>query len=251
MKRIFLLVLIFSTICFFNGCVTLSSYSNKLNKIKIGMTKDEVIKIIGNPKETAANEYNDEIWEYSQNVWGLDGTNPAFNRDMYTIIMFYEDKVIEVLKDSYINMTNINWKDSQGFIKAQRAKDEAEAKKLGYPSVEAYNEVVKRQSFGNFITQLSFGVGIPFVKGDVFNVPAGMLIGIERNDTNKGIIYLVRLSANASSKAIYILTTNELKIINSSDGSIIYETLKLKYKQPAQYRQGVQNINSWLFEKIK
>ena len=66
------------------------------------------------------------------------------------------------------------------------------AKELGYPSVEAYYQVVKRQSFGNLMALLLYNTGIPFSKGDIITVPAGMLMGIDRKNDGKKIIEKIK-----------------------------------------------------------
>jgi outer membrane protein assembly factor BamE (lipoprotein component of BamABCDE complex) len=234
-KRIAYIVL---TVCFFSGCTTYSNYSGKLKKVNVGMTRTEVLNLMGNPNDKQVDNYGDEAWQYFEHV-----SVPSMG--IYTVIMFYNDKVTEISSDD--RPMRISWEKSPGFIKTKRTEDETKAKELGYPSVEAYNEAVKRQSFGNLMTLLLYNNGIPFSKGDIITVPAGMLIGIDRQNDGKKINYLVQITGNPDSRAIYIVSTHELQIY----GNVIREPLKLKYIQPVQYKDGLQNINSWAFEIIK
>jgi len=231
-KRIVYIVL---TVCFFNSCTTYS----KFEKVNVGMTKTEVLNLMGNPDDKENDNYGDEAWQYSSH-------NLLQSWNFYTVIMFYNDKVTEISFDN--RPIPISWEKSPGFIKAKRTEDEAKAKELGYPSVEAYNEAVKRQSFGNLATLMSLGMGIPFKKGDVIIVPAGVLVGISMENENGKIVYLVGMASDAGSgKAIYILSSRELKTYGNS----IVEKLKLKCRQPAKYKKGLHIDNTWLFERIE
>ncbi|HOD15437.1 MAG TPA: outer membrane protein assembly factor BamE [Spirochaetota bacterium] len=235
-KRIGYIVL---TVCFFSSCTTYLDmisrrlYSDKLNKVNVGMTKTEVLNLMGSPNDKQADNYGDEAWQY-------------FKMGIYTVIMFYNDKVTEISSNKN-TQGRIDWEKSSGFIKAKRTEDEVKAKELGYPSVEAYYQVVKRQSFGNLMALLLYNTGIPFSKGDIITVPAGMLMGIDRKNDGKKINYLVQITGNPDSRAIYIVSTRELQTY----GNVIREPLKLKYIQPVQYKDGLQIINSWAFEIIK
>ncbi|HPV43418.1 MAG TPA: outer membrane protein assembly factor BamE [Spirochaetota bacterium] len=233
-KRIVYIVL---TVCLFNSCTTYQNYSDKIKKVNVGMTKTEVLDLMGNPDDKQIDNYGDEAWQYGTRVWDPSNVNMV----MFTLIMFYNDKVTEISSDD--RPLRISWEKSPGFIKAKRTEDEAKAKELGYPSVEAY----KRQSFGNLMTLLLYNNGIPFSKGDIITVPAGILIGIDRQNDGKKINYLVQITGNPDSRAIYIVSTRELQIY----GNVIREPLKLKYIQPVQYKDGLQIINSWAFEIIK
>ncbi len=56
MKRIFFIC----SCLFLMGCTTMISATNKLN---IGMSKQEVIGVLGEPQSSKASE-NEEVWEY-------------------------------------------------------------------------------------------------------------------------------------------------------------------------------------------
>jgi outer membrane protein assembly factor BamE (lipoprotein component of BamABCDE complex) len=129
-KRIAYIVL---TLCFFSSCTTYSNYSDKLNKVNVGMTKTEVLNLMGNPNDKNVDDYGDEAWQFARHVL-------VPSRDIYTIIMFYNDRVTAVSSDD--TRMRIDWEKSPGFIKAKHTEDEAKAKELGYPSVEAYNKAV-------------------------------------------------------------------------------------------------------------
>jgi outer membrane protein assembly factor BamE (lipoprotein component of BamABCDE complex) len=235
-KRIAYIVLIG---CLFIGCTTYQNYSDKLKKVNVGMTKIEVLNLMGNPNDKQVDNYGDEAWLYGTRVW-----DPSKGyMDICTLVMFYNDKVTEISSDKKM----IHMENAPGFIEAKRTEDEAKAKEFGYPSVEAYNEAIKRQSFGNLMTLLLYNKGIPFSKGDIITVPAGMLVGIDRKNDGKKINYLVQITGNPDSRAIYTVSTRELQIY----GNVIREPLKLKYIQPVQYKEGLQIINSWAFEIIK
>jgi hypothetical protein len=81
MKRIFILLLVLGLLA---GCAT----ARLMNRISLGMTKDEVIKTIGQPGTTKANSNGTQILEYIL-YNSYDGLN-----EQYWVIL-KEGKVVQ------------------------------------------------------------------------------------------------------------------------------------------------------------
>jgi hypothetical protein len=140
----------------------------------------------------------------------------------------------------------------------QKEQDEAKAKQLGYASVDDYYRALKRQSSENFRAHIgyelgSFNSGIPFVKGDVFNIEKDSIAAVDRDDTPDGIMYLAKIWSYTylPGRAFYIITDREFLFAPYSQYNLIYEPMKLKYIGTAQYTQGrVHTVNTWVFLRI-
>ena len=59
MKKLLMLVLCLGLA----GCATVPSFGQKSTMLRVGMTKSEVIQILGNPKTTSVQKLEDEIQE--------------------------------------------------------------------------------------------------------------------------------------------------------------------------------------------
>lgn len=83
------------------GCAIQETYDNrqKINQLRIGMTKEQVKKIMGEPlsKESYATP---RVWYYyTKNQW-FDG---AVTRDETTPVVFNDDGVLEGWGTEYLN----------------------------------------------------------------------------------------------------------------------------------------------------
>jgi hypothetical protein len=132
---------------------------------------------------------------------------------------------------------------------AKRNRDEAKAKELGYSSVNDYYRALNRQTVRNFMTYIqagSYGAGIPFVKGDVFNLPEGTLVAFNKQYTDNGIIYTAGITGDNTGigQNIYVISSSELQIIfHQMYGNIIYEPMQLKFLGQDQGGLLFQKIN--------
>jgi hypothetical protein len=164
------------------------------------------------------------------------------------LIDHYRSYLDELLGDPEFIALSETLRDANDAEIAGKAAVEAYAKKLGYPSTEAYYEAARRQSHKNFLNNI-FDIqdAIPFQKGDVFNLPGLFYTAVDRFDEYDSIIYLVR-QLSGIGIAFYVKTNRELSFFTNY---AIREPMVLKYIGPAEYIQGrVQRVDSWLFEKI-
>lgn len=120
-------------------------------------------------------------------------------------------------------------------------------------SVNAQNQTddAKRQSFGNLAVHLLYDTGVPFQQGDTIEVLAGMFDCIGWDCNGDGYIYTVQLHGNPGSKWLCVVSTRELCLMDTGDGAIVFEILKLKYIKPVKYKSNTQMVDSWKFEVVQ
>ena len=90
MKKIWVFVLLVILGVCFTGCATTTS-SKHLRKISLGMTKDEVIKVLGEPavsRGAIKNKYNQvvEVWEYTLALPSHDSAGQIIGKSVLTFI---------------------------------------------------------------------------------------------------------------------------------------------------------------------
>lgn len=73
-----------------------------IDKLQIGMTKDQVKFILGNP--VVVDAFNDDIWHYLYSF--KSGRSSSFDKNKKFIITFEDDKIVKAegdfeLKDSF------------------------------------------------------------------------------------------------------------------------------------------------------
>ena len=85
----YLMIFMLATLSLNTGCSTIS-FSSKKGTIKIGMKKEEVLAIWGNPRDetppakTNSLSYNEdryEFWEYPPGGWFGNAVLVTFNKD--------------------------------------------------------------------------------------------------------------------------------------------------------------------------
>ena len=90
MEKIWVFVLLVILGVCFTGCATTTS-SKHLRKISLGMTKDEVIKVLGEPavsRGAIRNKYNQvvEVWEYTLALPSHDSAGQIIGKSALTFI---------------------------------------------------------------------------------------------------------------------------------------------------------------------
>lgn len=116
---------------------------------------------------------------------------------------------------------------------------------------DADNQAARRQSIANLNAHLLFNAGIPFVKGDTITLPVGSVMAIDRETVGKKILYYVKLSTSLDGAVFCIIISRPLKLLDAGNGFVVFESLRIKYKQVVQYQQGAQVYNSFAFEVVE
>jgi hypothetical protein len=112
-----------------------------------------------------------------------------------------------------------------------------------------FSEPLPRQSFNNLFALMAERGGEPIKKGDVINVPGGVLAAIERQNVNRNVIrYLAQIPGSAG-RVICIITKRPLYVLPGDGGDwIIMESMQLKCVNTMSYTTDLQVVHSWVFE---
>jgi len=117
MKKAFSLCIVVITLaCVIIGCAT---STEKSKEIKKGMSKNEVLKIMGKPKDVQKNDYGDEAWLYF-----FIGGYRAFS----TVIWFFQENVELVTEYDSVTETGeykkIDWSNSPRSLEEKKLYEE-------------------------------------------------------------------------------------------------------------------------------
>ena len=105
MRKILVLALIFSTLAFGSGCVYRANISQgnlikqeELDQVEIGMTKNQVVFLLGTPM--IDDPFSRNRWDY---VYFLKVGHNAAGQKRWVTILFEDDKVVEMNKDQELS----------------------------------------------------------------------------------------------------------------------------------------------------
>jgi len=134
-KVISLCIVIITLACAVTGCAT---FSDKSKEIKKGMTKNEVLKIMGKPKYVQKNDYGDEAWQYY---------DLGFYYDTFTVIWFYQENVSGVTQDEASSFNQIDLSNSPRSLEEKKlAEEQARAERAEQEQARAQQRAERDQA---------------------------------------------------------------------------------------------------------